>query len=87
MSWTGTPPEFWLHLETQERGALLEKLCEDIIHIQETIKGREKSGIQKTHLSLHKAKRTQLSAGKDRCGNQVGEWENCEHIRHEVPEN
>ena len=43
MSWTGTPPEFWLNSETQDRGALLEKLCEDIIHIQETIKGRKKA--------------------------------------------
>ena len=43
MSRTGTPPEFWLNSETQDRGALLVKLCEDIIHIQETIKGRKKA--------------------------------------------
>ena len=43
MSWTGTPSEFWLNSETQDKGTLLMKLCEDIIHIQETIKGRKKA--------------------------------------------
>ena len=43
MSWTGTGPWFWTESDKLDRGALLEKLCEDIIHIQETIKGRKKA--------------------------------------------
>ena len=51
MSWTGTPPEFWLNSETQDRGALLVKLCEDIIHIKETIKGRKKRSSEDSSLT------------------------------------
>ena len=51
MSWTGTPPEFWLNSETQDRGALLVKLCEDIIHIQETVKGRKRRSSEDSSLT------------------------------------
>ena len=75
MSWMGTPPEFWLNSETQDRGALLAKLCEDIIHIQETIKGRKKAEFRRLISSG-----AQLPARKDRGGNQVRKWKDCEHI-------
>ena len=68
MRWTGIGPRFWIESEKLDRGVLLEKLCEDIIHIQETIKGKKKAEFRR--LISHYTRLRER-------GYQVSKWQNC----------
>jgi len=43
MSWSGTSPQFWTESEDIDSEVLLDKLSVDILHIQDTIRGRKRS--------------------------------------------
>ena len=43
MSWSGTSPQFWTESEGIDSEVLLDKLSVDILHIQDTIRGRTRS--------------------------------------------
>ena len=43
MSWSGTSPQYWTESEDIDSEVLLDKLSVDILHIQDTIRGRKRS--------------------------------------------
>ena len=43
MSWSGTSPQFWTESEDIDSEVLLDKLSVDILHIQDTIRGRKRT--------------------------------------------
>ena len=43
MSWSGTSPQFWTESEGVDSAELLNKSCEDILHIQDAIQRRKRT--------------------------------------------